>query len=143
MPLPSFGFGHRPSWEYEAPDASGATLEEPEPQPIRKGWKGKVAVVTGGATGLGRAVVMEFGKLGCNVAFCFVNLPGSAKGFTTIELKSNFLGTKYEGTIECEAKLTHGGRATQIWDATVADVESGKKLALFRCTQMILYPRDQ
>ena len=51
-------------------------LEEPEPQPIRKGWKGKVAVVTGGATGLGRAVVMEFGKLGCNVAFCFVNLPG-------------------------------------------------------------------
>ena len=76
MPLPSFGFGNRPSWEYEVPDASGATLEEPEPQPVRKGWRGKVAVVTGGATGLGRAVVMEFGKLGCNVAFCFVNLPG-------------------------------------------------------------------
>ena len=76
MPLPSFGFGHRPSWEYEAPDGSGAVLEEPEPQPIRRGWKGKVAIVTGGATGLGRAMVMEFGKLGCNVAFCFVNMPG-------------------------------------------------------------------
>jgi 3-oxoacyl-[acyl-carrier protein] reductase len=76
MPLPSFGFGHRPSWEYEAPDGSAGTLEEPEPQPIPKGWKGKVAVVTGGATGLGRSVAMEFGKLGCNVAFCFVALPG-------------------------------------------------------------------
>ncbi|MBA3345938.1 MAG: SDR family oxidoreductase [Gemmatimonadales bacterium] len=76
MPLPSFGFGHRPSWEYEAPEASGAVLEAPEPQPIRKGWGGKVALVTGGATGLGRAISMEFGKLGCHVAFCFVNMPG-------------------------------------------------------------------
>jgi 3-oxoacyl-[acyl-carrier protein] reductase len=72
--MPSFGFGHRPSWEY--PEATGAVLEEPQPQPIRKGWKGKVAIVTGGATGLGRAIVMEFGKLGCHVAFCFVNMPG-------------------------------------------------------------------
>ncbi len=76
MPSPSFGFGHRPSWEFEAPEASGAALEEPQPQPIRKGWRGKVAIVTGGATGLGRAIAMEFGKLGCNVAFCFVNMPG-------------------------------------------------------------------
>ena len=76
MPLPSFGFGHRPSWEYEAPDGGAGTLEEPEPQPIRRGWKGKVVIVTGGATGLGRAVAMEFGKLGCHVSFCFVNLPG-------------------------------------------------------------------
>jgi 3-oxoacyl-[acyl-carrier protein] reductase len=51
-------------------------LEEPQPQPIRKGWRGKVAIVTGGATGLGRAIAIEFGKLGSHVAFCFVNLPG-------------------------------------------------------------------
>jgi 3-oxoacyl-[acyl-carrier protein] reductase len=76
MPLPSFGFGHRPSWEFESTEATGATLEEPQPQPIRKGWRGKVAIVTGGATGLGRAIAMEFGKLGCHVAFCFVNMPG-------------------------------------------------------------------
>ena len=88
------------------------------------------------------ATIVALADTSCGYG-CFMNLPGSAKGFTTIELKSNFLGTKYEGTIECEAKLTHGGRATQVWDATVADVESGKKLALFRCTQMILYPRDQ
>ena len=72
---------------------------------------------------------------------CFVNLPEGAEGFTTVELKSNFLGTKREGAIACEANLVHGGRATQVWDATVTDEGSGKKLALFRCTQMILYPR--
>jgi 1,4-dihydroxy-2-naphthoyl-CoA hydrolase len=71
----------------------------------------------------------------------FVNLPEGAEGFTTIELKSNFLGTKRNGTIKCKATLVHGGRATQVWDATVTDEESGKRLALFRCTQMILYPR--
>jgi 1,4-dihydroxy-2-naphthoyl-CoA hydrolase len=70
-----------------------------------------------------------------------VNLPEGAEGFTTIELKSNFLGTRRDGTIKCEATLVHGGRATQVWDATVTDEESGKRLALFRCTQMILYPR--
>jgi 3-oxoacyl-[acyl-carrier protein] reductase len=76
MPLPSFGFGHRPSWESPAPDVSGAALEEPQPQPARTGWRGKVAIVTGGATGLGRHIAIEFGKLGCHVAFCFVNMPG-------------------------------------------------------------------
>lgn len=72
---------------------------------------------------------------------CFVNLPDGAEGFTTVELKSNFLGTKREGAIACEATLVHVGRATQVWDATVTDEDSGKKLALFRCTQMLLYPR--
>lgn len=37
---------------------------------------GKVVIVTGGATGLGRHICLEFGRLGCQVAFCFVNLPG-------------------------------------------------------------------
>jgi 3-oxoacyl-[acyl-carrier protein] reductase len=76
MPLPSFGFGHRPSWEYEAPGGAGAALEEPRSQPTGKGWRGKVAIVTGGATGLGRHICIEFGRLGCHVALCFVNLPG-------------------------------------------------------------------
>jgi 3-oxoacyl-[acyl-carrier protein] reductase len=76
MPLPSFGFGHRPSWEYEPPEGTGAALEEPQPQPARTGWRGKVAIVTGGATGLGRHIALEFARLGCQVAFCYVNLPG-------------------------------------------------------------------
>jgi 1,4-dihydroxy-2-naphthoyl-CoA hydrolase len=72
----------------------------------------------------------------------FVSLPEGAEGFTTVELKSNFLGTKRAGVIGCEARMVHGGRATQVWDATVSDQESGKTLALFRCTQIILYPRE-
>jgi 1,4-dihydroxy-2-naphthoyl-CoA hydrolase len=70
----------------------------------------------------------------------FVSLPEGAEGFTTVELKTNFLGTKRAGVITCEAHLAHGGRTTQVWDATVTDGQDGKPLALFRCTQLILYP---
>ena len=69
------------------------------------------------------------------------NRPGDATGFTTIEVKTNFLGTATEGAIACAARLIHGGRMTQVWDAEVADERSGKVIALFRCTQMLLYPR--
>lgn len=70
---------------------------------------------------------------------CVASLPEGAIGFTTLELKSNFLGTVREGQVACEARLAHGGRTTQVWDATAT--AAGKTLALFRCTQMILYPR--
>jgi len=72
---------------------------------------------------------------------CMVSLPEGANGFTTIELKSNFLGTVREGGVACEAKLVHGGRQTQVWDAIVTAEATGKTIALFRCTQMVLYPR--
>jgi 1,4-dihydroxy-2-naphthoyl-CoA hydrolase len=71
---------------------------------------------------------------------CIAHLPDGAKGFTTIELKSNFLGTALDGRIVAHASLVHGGRTTQIWDATVRDA-AGKTIALFRCTQMILWPK--
>ena len=72
---------------------------------------------------------------------CITNLPEGAEGFTTIELKSNHLGTARDGTIECRATVAHQGRTTQVWDAVVKSGESGRTIALFRCTQMILYPR--
>lgn len=65
------------------------------------------------------------------------HLPEGAKNFTTVELKSNFLGTAKEGVIRCEAVGEHLGRTTQVWSATVFSPQ-GKKMALFRCTQMIL-----
>jgi 1,4-dihydroxy-2-naphthoyl-CoA hydrolase len=68
------------------------------------------------------------------------NLPEGAVGFTTIELKSNFLGTALEGELECIARPFHKGRTTQVWDAEVTSSLKGKAIALFRCTQMILYP---
>ncbi len=67
--------------------------------------------------------------------------PDGANGFTTVEVKCNFLGTLLEGEVECVAELLHGGRTTQVWDATLSDPATGKRLALFRCTQIILYPR--
>jgi 1,4-dihydroxy-2-naphthoyl-CoA hydrolase len=72
---------------------------------------------------------------------CFANLPEGATGFTTIELKSNHLGTAREGTIVSVAKAVHLGRTTQVWDAVVTHKESNKTIALFRCTQMILYAK--
>ena len=72
---------------------------------------------------------------------CVANLPKEATGFTTIELKSNHLGTAREGTIDCVATPVHLGRTTQVWDATVTHRETGKTIALFRCTQMVLYPK--
>ena len=71
------------------------------------------------------------------------DLPQGAESFTTIELKTNFLGTARQGVIACVAKRAHGGRTTQVWDAEVADEANEKTIALFRCTQLILYPREQ
>jgi uncharacterized protein (TIGR00369 family) len=72
---------------------------------------------------------------------CIANLPPGASGFTTIELKSNHLGTTRDGTIDCIATAVHLGKTTQVWDAVVKHRESGKTIALFRCTQMVLYPK--
>ena len=83
------------------------------------------------------ATVVAFADTLCGLG-CRLNLPDGATGFTTLELKSSFLGTCREGTVTATAILQHGGRRTQIWDATVLD-PVGKKIALFRCTQMILH----
>lgn len=72
---------------------------------------------------------------------CMANLPEGANSFTTIELKSNHLGTVREGAIAALAKPIHLGRTTQVWDVVVTNEANGKTIALFRCTQMILYPK--
>ena len=71
---------------------------------------------------------------------CRLLLPEGAAGFTTIELKSNFLGTAREGKVTCEARAVHAGRTTQVWDAEVKNAQ-GKLMALFRCTQAVLYAK--
>jgi uncharacterized protein (TIGR00369 family) len=71
---------------------------------------------------------------------CILGLPEGASGFTTIELKANFLRTALEGTLGCLAEQQHGGRTTQVWDASVTRAD-GAVIALFRCTQLILWPR--
>lgn len=84
--------------------------------------------------------VVTLADTGCGYA-CVANLPEGAVSFTTIELKSNFLGTAREGVIDAEISAVHTGRNTQVWDALVRHRDSGKLLATFRCTQMILWPK--
>ncbi|MCC8943185.1 PaaI family thioesterase [Bradyrhizobium sp. Arg68] len=71
---------------------------------------------------------------------CLASLPEGAGGFATSELKANFIGTARDGRVSCEARLVHAGRTTQVWDAEIRSEASGKTIALFRCTQMLLYP---
>jgi 1,4-dihydroxy-2-naphthoyl-CoA hydrolase len=67
---------------------------------------------------------------------------GPGESFTTIELKTNFLGTVREGgAIAGRAVPAHRGRTTQVWDVEVNDEASAKTIALFRCTQMVLKAR--
>ena len=86
------------------------------------------------------ASVVALADTTCGYA-TMAHLPAGAESFTTIELKSNHLGTVKEGSIACVATAQHLGRNTQVWDAVVTDEASGKKLALFRCTQMVLWPK--
>lgn len=72
---------------------------------------------------------------------CIASMPEEAAGFTTIELKTNFLATAREGALRCEARMLHGGKRTQVWDSTVTREHDGRVIALFRCTQYLL-PRD-
>ncbi|MBV8633702.1 MAG: PaaI family thioesterase [Burkholderiaceae bacterium] len=74
---------------------------------------------------------------------CLASLPEGAINFTTIELKSNFMGTARKGLLVCEARALHAGRTTQVWDASVFHRTDGhdKLIASFRCTQMILWPK--
>lgn len=72
---------------------------------------------------------------------CIAHLPVGAQNFTTVELKANFVSTAREGTIVAKARPAHLGNTTQVWDAEVTRKADGKAVALFRCTQMVLWPK--
>lgn len=67
------------------------------------------------------------------------HLPDGATGFTTLELKANFVRAAREGALDCLAEAVHLGRSTHVWDATVRADGDERPVALFRCTQLILY----
>lgn len=88
------------------------------------------------------ASVVALADTACGYA-TFAHLPDGAESFTTIELKSNFLGTARDGVVVgCIATAQHLGRNTQVWDAVVTDEATTRKIALFRCTQMILWKKS-
>ncbi len=123
--LGSFGFPGLLGIDFEETEGGGvrAHLELHEKHMAPNGYLHAGAVVGFADTACGYGTVL--------------NLPEGATGFTTVELKTNFLRSAREGTIHCEARLLHGGRTTQIWDAAVTDPED-RTMALFRCTQLLL-----
>jgi len=86
------------------------------------------------------ATVIALADTACGYG-CFAHLPPGAERFTTIELKSNFLGTALDGMIASVARPAHLGNTTQVWDAVVTDKASARTIALFRCTQLVIWPR--
>src|SRR5437773_11356928 len=86
------------------------------------------------------ATVIALADTACGYG-CITHLPEGATGFTTVELKSNFIGTALDGTIAAVARAAHLGNSTQIWDAVVTRRADQKTIALFRCTQLVLYAK--
>ena len=72
-------------------------------------------------------------------SFALLRSPGES--ITTIELKSNHLGTATSGLLICKATARHAGANTHVWDADVIAEATGKPIMIFRCTQMVLRPR--
>jgi uncharacterized protein (TIGR00369 family) len=72
-------------------------------------------------------------------AGCLASLPEGASGFTTLELKVNFVGSVRRGSIRCTARLRHGGKTTQHWEAVIEDEATGKPVAFFSCTELLFY----
>ena len=71
-------------------------------------------------------------------AATIINLPEDAKGTTTLESKTNFIGGAKEGTtVIATATPVHRGRRTQVWTTRV-EAEDGKLVALVTQTQMVL-----
>ena len=67
------------------------------------------------------------------------HLPEKGKSFTTIELKSNFMGAAKQGKLKGVCKAEHTGKTTQIWRVDVSESETNKRVAIFSCTQLVLY----
>jgi uncharacterized protein (TIGR00369 family) len=77
----------------------------------------------------------------CAAIGCGNNIPAGSS-FTTIELKTNFLSSARVGErVSCRCTPVHLGRQTHVWDATVTNETTGRAMAVFRCTQMVLPPR--
>jgi uncharacterized protein (TIGR00369 family) len=78
---------------------------------------------------------------GCAAIGCGNNL-SDGSSFTTVELKSNFMSSARVGErVLCRCTPAHLGRQTHVWDAEVTNETTGRRMALFRCTQMILSPK--
>ena len=67
-----------------------------------------------------------------------INLPEDAKGTTTVESKTNFIGGAKEGAVViATATPVHRGRRTQVWQTRI-ETEDGRLVAVVTQTQLVL-----
>jgi 1,4-dihydroxy-2-naphthoyl-CoA hydrolase len=91
---------------------------------------------TTGGIAHGGAIMSFADTLGATAAF--INLPADARGTTTIESKTNFIGGALVHSIVIgRTTVVHRGRRTQVWQTRVT-TESEKLIALVVQTQMNL-----
>lgn len=83
------------------------------------------------------AVLVAIADTSCG-AGCLAALPESASGFTTLELKTSFVSAVRAGAIVCTARLRHAGSTTQLWEAVIEEEATGKPVAFFACTELLL-----
>jgi 1,4-dihydroxy-2-naphthoyl-CoA hydrolase len=109
----------------------------------REGAEGRLTVREALIAGNGYVfapVIVGMADFLCAVALSD-HLPEGA-GFTTVEIKTNFLSTARAGDLVVGRSWpVHLGRTTQVWDATITNATTGRDMALFRNTQLVLPAR--
>jgi 1,4-dihydroxy-2-naphthoyl-CoA hydrolase len=118
----------------------GITLDENDDRPLSGRFTVTHPLIAG--TGyLWAPVVIALADALCAVGVSR-NWPENAASFTTVESKANFLSSAREAEVVTGlATPMHVGATTQVWDATVTNESTGRTMAAYRCTQLILYPR--
>lgn len=122
-----------------APGLHGVVFDESAPDRV----VGHIAVTAPLIAGTGflfAPAIISLADTLC-AAGCGANIPED-HSFTTVELKTNFMSSAREGDrVVGVAEPAHLGGRTHVWDVTVTNETTGKTMALFRCTQMVLQPR--
>jgi uncharacterized protein (TIGR00369 family) len=118
----------------------GITLDESDDGPLSGRFTVTHALIAG--TGyLWAPVVTALADALCALGVSR-HWPANASSFTTVESKANFLSSAREGEdVSGLATPLHLGGTTQVWDAVVTNESTGREMAAYRCTQLILYPR--
>jgi uncharacterized protein (TIGR00369 family) len=117
-------------------DLKGVQFTEADKDRVVARMLVRADLCTAGQTIHGGAVMAFADSVGA--AATVINLPEDAKGTTTLESKTNFIGGAKEGTtVIATATPVHRGRRTQVWQTRV-ETEQGKLVALVTQTQMVL-----
>jgi 1,4-dihydroxy-2-naphthoyl-CoA hydrolase len=117
-------------------DLKGVTFVEADKDRIVARMTVRPDLCTANNTIHGGAIMAFADSVGA--AATVVNLPEDAKGTTTLESKTNFIGGAKEGTtLIATATPVHRGRRTQVWTTRV-ETEEGKLVAIVTQTQMVL-----